>query len=80
MFARDAASGRLTQLAGTAGCLRANRTECAPVTGLDGPAAIAIAPDGTSLYVASSAGTLTSFQRDVDDRGADAAAPRRWAA
>ncbi|MDX6629343.1 MAG: hypothetical protein QOH00_1589, partial [Gaiellales bacterium] len=51
VFARDAASGRLTQLAGSAGCLRTNRTDCAPVTGLDGPTAIAMAPDGTSLYV-----------------------------
>ena len=41
------------------------------------PSAIAIAPDGTSLYVASSAGTLTSFQRDVTTGSADAAAPRR---
>jgi 6-phosphogluconolactonase (cycloisomerase 2 family) len=65
VFSRDPATGRLTQLAGTAGCLRANRTDCAPVTGLDGPAAIVIAPDGTSLYVASSAGTLTSFQRNA---------------
>ena len=65
VFSRDAASGRLTQLAGTAGCIRPNRTDCAPVTGLDGPSAIAIAQDGTSLYVASSAGTLTSFARDV---------------
>jgi 6-phosphogluconolactonase (cycloisomerase 2 family) len=65
VFSRDAATGRLTQLAGAAGCLRANRSDCAPVTGLDAPAAIAIAPDGTSLYVASTAGTLTAFQRDV---------------
>ena len=35
------------------------------MTGLDGPSAITIAPDGTSLYVASTTGTLTSFQRDV---------------
>ncbi|MDP9258304.1 MAG: lactonase family protein, partial [Actinomycetota bacterium] len=64
-FSRDAATGRLTQLAGTAGCLRNNRTDCGPVTGLDAPAAIAISPDGTSLYVASGAGTLTAFQRDL---------------
>ena len=66
VFSRDAATGRLTQLAGAAGCLRAEPQPTAPpVTGLDGPAAIAIAPDGTSLYVASTAGTLTAFQRDV---------------
>ena len=54
----------------------ANRGTCAPVTGLDGPSAIAITPDGNSLYVASGAGTLTSFHRDVDNRSADAAARR----
>ena len=64
-FSRDAATGRLTQLAGTAGCLRNGRSDCGPVTGIDAPAAIAISPDGTSLYVASSAGTLTAFQRDL---------------
>jgi 6-phosphogluconolactonase (cycloisomerase 2 family) len=63
-FSRDAATGRLTQLAGAAGCLRPSRTDCGPVTGLDAPAAIALSPDGTSLYVASAAGTLTAFQRD----------------
>jgi 6-phosphogluconolactonase (cycloisomerase 2 family) len=64
-FSRDAATGRLTQLAGSAGCFRSGRSDCAAVTGIDGPAAIAISPDGGSLYVASSAGTLTAFQRDV---------------
>ena len=64
-FSRDAATGRLTQLAGGAGCLRNGRTDCAPVTGLDGPAAIAVSPDGVSLYVASAAGTLTAFQRNT---------------
>jgi 6-phosphogluconolactonase (cycloisomerase 2 family) len=65
VFSRDAATGRLTPLPGAAGCLRANRTGCTPVTGVDAPSAIAITPDGTSLYVTSTAGTLTSFQRDV---------------
>jgi 6-phosphogluconolactonase (cycloisomerase 2 family) len=67
VFSRDAATGRLTPLAGAAGCLRANRTNCTPVTGIDGPSAIAITPDGTSLYVSSAtAGTITAFQRDVN--------------
>jgi 6-phosphogluconolactonase (cycloisomerase 2 family) len=64
-FSRDAATGRLTQLAGAAGCLRSGRTDCGPVTGMDGPAAIAISPDGAFLYVASAAGTLTAFRRDA---------------
>ena len=67
VFSRDAATGRLTPLAGSAGCLRAGRANCAPVTGIDGPSAIAITPDGTSLYVSSAtAGTITAFQRDVN--------------
>jgi 6-phosphogluconolactonase (cycloisomerase 2 family) len=64
IFVRDAASGRLQPLTGPAGCLRAARAGCAPVVGLDSPSAIAISPDGTSLYVTSSGGTLTSFTRD----------------
>ncbi|MDX6598753.1 MAG: hypothetical protein QOE87_2640 [Gaiellales bacterium] len=64
-FSRDAATGRLTPLPGTAGCLRANRSTCTPVSGVDSPSAIAISPDGASLYVTSSAGTLTSFLRDA---------------
>jgi len=65
VFSRDAATGRLTPLAGTAGCLRANRSTCTPVSGVDSPSGIAISPDGASLYVTSTAGTLTSFRRDV---------------
>ena len=37
VFSRDAATGRLTPLAGAAGCLRANRATCAPVSGVDAP-------------------------------------------
>ena len=76
VFSRDAASGRLTPLAGAAGCLRANRTGCTPVSGVDAPSAIAISPDGTSLYVTSTAGTLASFQRDVASGTLDAAPAR----
>ena len=65
VFSRDAATGRLTSLAGAAGCLRANRTGCTPISGVDAPSAIAISPDGTSLYVTSTVGTLAAFQRDV---------------
>jgi 6-phosphogluconolactonase (cycloisomerase 2 family) len=65
VFSRDAATGRLQVLPGALGCLRANRTGCTPITGVDAPSAIAISPDGTSLYVTSTAGTLTAFQRDV---------------
>ncbi|HEY3614783.1 MAG TPA: beta-propeller fold lactonase family protein, partial [Gaiellales bacterium] len=40
VFVRDAATGRLQPLTGPAGCLRAARTGCAPVVGLDSPSAI----------------------------------------
>ncbi len=66
IFTRDAATGRLLPLAGAAGCLRAEHAGCTPVTGVDSPSAIAVSPDGTSLYVTSSAGTLTSFQRNPE--------------
>ena len=64
IFMRDAATGRLQPLPGVAGCLRAGQSGCTPVTGLNAPSAIALAPDGTSLYVTSAGGTLTAFQRD----------------
>jgi 6-phosphogluconolactonase (cycloisomerase 2 family) len=64
IFTRAAATGRLQPLKGIAGCLRAARADCTPVVGLDSPSAIAIAPDGTSLYVTSTTGTLTAFGRD----------------
>ena len=64
IFTRDAATGRLQPLAGAAGCLRASQSGCTPVIGLVAPSAIALSPDGTSLYVTSAGGTLTAFQRD----------------
>jgi 6-phosphogluconolactonase (cycloisomerase 2 family) len=64
IFTRDAATGRLQPLAGAAGCLRAPPSGCTPVTGLVGPSALALTPDGTSLYATSAGGTLTAFRRD----------------
>ena len=64
VFTRDAATGRLQPLAGVAGCLRAGRAGCTGVSGLVAPSALALAPDGTSLYATSAGGTLTAFQRD----------------
>jgi DNA-binding beta-propeller fold protein YncE len=65
VFSRDAATGRLQPLAGATGCLRAGQSGCTPVIGLVTPSALALAPDGTSLYATSAGGTLTAFQRDV---------------
>jgi DNA-binding beta-propeller fold protein YncE len=64
VFGRDAVTGRLQPLAGAAGCVRASQSGCTPVTGFDAPSAMALSPDGGSLYVASAGGTLTAFQRD----------------
>jgi DNA-binding beta-propeller fold protein YncE len=67
--------GALTQLSGASGCLvdRATPTRgCAPVRALQGPApflgshAVAISPDGASLYVAAStSNAIAVFQRDA---------------
>jgi 6-phosphogluconolactonase (cycloisomerase 2 family) len=64
VFTRDAATGRLQPLAGVAGCVRAGQSGCTPVAGLSAPSALALSPDGTSLYATSAGGTLTAFQRD----------------
>jgi 6-phosphogluconolactonase (cycloisomerase 2 family) len=67
-FARDATSGRLTQLAGTASCTRdvsaSDTLSHCPVTinGLNGPRKLTLSPDGKSAYVpSSSGGTIAVF-------------------
>jgi hypothetical protein len=61
---RDPSTGRVRQLAGTAGCLRRDGASgCARVAGLVDPGAIAIAPDGASLYVTTSTG-IEAFARN----------------
>jgi len=65
-FARDLATGALTQLRGAAGCVRpGGGGGCASGIGLAGATALAIAPDGRSLYVAShDANAVASFSID----------------
>jgi DNA-binding beta-propeller fold protein YncE len=66
-FARDA-SGRLTQLAGTQGCVSETGSagRCADGAGLDGAEAVAVSPDGTSVYVAArDADAIAVFARDA---------------
>jgi DNA-binding beta-propeller fold protein YncE len=65
-FARDLATGALTQLHGAAGCVRpGGGGGCASGVGLAGATALAIAPDGRSLYVAShDANAVASFSID----------------
>ena len=65
-FARDVTSGALTQLRGAAGCVRpGGGGGCASGTGLAGATALAISPDGHSLYVAGrDANAVASFSID----------------
>ncbi|MEU4216012.1 beta-propeller fold lactonase family protein [Actinoplanes sp. NPDC026623] len=67
VFARDDATGVLTQLAGTAGCIT-NTTVggCATGKGLDKAAYLRLSPDGSSLYVASTTSKAVAvFQRNA---------------
>jgi DNA-binding beta-propeller fold protein YncE len=74
-YARDPATGRLTQLAGAAGCIHQRPDEdegegafgvppesCAAGNGLTGPGAVEVSPDGTSVYVLSDS-SLAIFRR-----------------
>jgi DNA-binding beta-propeller fold protein YncE len=65
-FARDTKTGSLTQLRGAAGCVRpGGEGGCASGVGLAGATAMAIAPDGRSLYVAGKeANAVASFSID----------------
>jgi DNA-binding beta-propeller fold protein YncE len=65
-FARDVNTGALTQLKGAAGCVRPGGLGgCASGVGLLGATALAIAPDGRSLYVAGrDADAVASFAID----------------
>jgi DNA-binding beta-propeller fold protein YncE len=54
IFDRDPATGALVQKAGTAGCVsETGAGPCQDGWALDGPAAVAVSPDGKSVYVAS---------------------------
>jgi DNA-binding beta-propeller fold protein YncE len=64
-FARDAGSGALTQLAGTAGCIAEAATGCAAGIGLKGVEGLAVSGDGASVYAASAlANTVVELARD----------------
>ncbi len=74
VFARDQATGTLTQLPGTAGCVSQTgwyydwRGLCAAGTGLDGAVSVALSPDDRHVYVASygpnTSGAVAVFARD----------------
>jgi hypothetical protein len=65
VFARDPATGRLTQLPGPAGCLSAiAHAGCTTARALRGLARISITRDGQFLYTASDPSGIGVFQRD----------------
>lgn len=53
IFNRDPASGALTQPTGSAGCIAAATSGCAPGLALGAPEGMAISGDGKSVYVAT---------------------------
>ncbi len=65
-FARDGASGKLTQPAGAGGCVAAGGANgCATGLALDAPEGLAICGDGASVYVATAASdALLVLERD----------------
>jgi DNA-binding beta-propeller fold protein YncE len=66
VFARDATSGALTQLAGKDGCVSEDGSggACADGAGLTGARGITVSPDGQNVYVAADGGALSIFTRD----------------
>jgi hypothetical protein len=63
VLARDPVSGRVHELSGANGCIRRDgRQGCARLRGLIDPGAIAVSPDGHSLYVTTSSG-IEAFAR-----------------
>jgi 6-phosphogluconolactonase (cycloisomerase 2 family) len=70
VFARDATSGALTQLAGTNGCLMDTayatpNSGCLATRGLRNPYFLHVSPDGTGVYVAAiGSNAITVLHRD----------------
>lgn len=71
VFARDIATGQLTQLPGTAGCLtgtgngEAGPAACANIRAAGVPNTIALSSDGRFAYVTAFNGSILTFQRDA---------------
>jgi DNA-binding beta-propeller fold protein YncE len=67
VFSRDGATGEITQLAGTAGCVSETGTAgaCADGTALDRSRSVALSPEGTNVYVAAEGSDAVSvFSRN----------------
>jgi DNA-binding beta-propeller fold protein YncE len=67
VFARNTATGALTQLPGAAGCVNRTGTEnCADGKALTWASSVTVSPDGTSVYVAAWASdAVAAFRRDT---------------
>jgi 6-phosphogluconolactonase (cycloisomerase 2 family) len=64
-FLRDPVTGKLSQLAGTLGCIsQTGISGCERGTALEAAWSVAVSPDGTSVYVASTADAIAAFARD----------------
>jgi DNA-binding beta-propeller fold protein YncE len=66
VFARNAATGALTQLVGTAGCVSPTEPSCAVGKALTGANSVAVSPGGNNVYVASNqSDAVAAFRRDT---------------
>jgi DNA-binding beta-propeller fold protein YncE len=66
-FARNPASGALTQLAGTAGCIALATSGCATGVALGDIEGLAVSPDGSAVYAASaSSNAVAVLGRDPE--------------
>ena len=68
VFRRDTKTGRLTQLAGQAGCVAAQgKFGCTQAWGLSATNSLGLSPDGRYLYASSrNSSTVTIFRRNTD--------------
>ena len=66
IFMRNARTGKLTQAAGSAGCIAlAGANGCATARGLAGPNSVAVSPDGRNVYATSLlSSAVVSFRRN----------------
>ena len=67
VFSRNADTGALTQLTGTAGCWsETGANECSDGNGLTGPGDVAVSPDGLNVYSSAgdANGSLAIFSRN----------------
>jgi DNA-binding beta-propeller fold protein YncE len=70
VLVRSQVDGSLRQLPGAAGCVAPDAASgCAPARALRGVGAIALAPDGATLYATTASQSLAVLQRDATTHG-----------